>query len=160
MVFISMATVHAQDFKIEVNGALPIGDIGDSYSFGASAGFSYLFEVSDTFQAGPTTGVIHYFGSSEDITIAGVTATIDFEDTTFIPLGGTARLLLGDAFMIGADLGYGIGVSPSGNDGGFYYKPKVGYTITDSIAIVAGYSGVSVDGGTFSSINAGIEFGL
>ena len=67
MILISITTVQAQDFKIEVNGALPVGDIGDSYSFGASVSGSYLFEVSDTFQAGPTAGVIHYFGSSEEL---------------------------------------------------------------------------------------------
>lgn len=153
----SLTTMNAQEFKIGIAGALPVGDSGDGYTFGANLDFSYLFEVSDTFTAGPMAGVIHYFGDSVDL---GGFGTVDIEDATFVPLGGTGRVVLGDSFMLGADLGYGLGIAPDGNDGGFYYKPRVGYMVSEAITIMAAYSGISVDGGTFSSINAGIEFGL
>lgn len=149
-------TMNAQSFAIQVNGALPSGDVSDGYSFGAQLSAAYLFEVAEGVQVGPSAGVFHFFGS--DLEFGGMTFPVD--DATFIPIGGTGRIMLGDAFLLGADLGYGLGVAPDGNDGGFYYKPFVGYAVSDAIKIVAGYAGVSVDGGTFSSINAGVEFGL
>ncbi len=152
-----LTTINAQEFKIGVSGALPSGDVKDSYTFGINADFSYLFEVSDNFTAGPMAGVIHYFGDSVDL---GGFGSVDIEDATFIPLGGAARMTLGESFVLGANLGYGLGVAPDGNDGGFYYKPMLGYMVSDAISILASYSGVSVDGGTFSSINLGVEFGL
>lgn len=149
-------TMNAQSFAIQVNGALPSGDVADGYSFGAQLSAAYLFEVTEGVKIGPSAGVLHFFGS--DIELLGVTFPID--DATFVPIGATGRVMLGDAFAIGADLGYGLGVAPDGNDGGFYYKPMVMYAVSEAINIVAGYAGVSVEGGTFSSINAGIEFAL
>lgn len=55
---------------------------------------------------------------------------------------------------------YAIGISPSGNDGGFYYRPIVGYKIGDDSQLNISYSGVSVNGGTFSNIGLGVMFGL
>ena len=43
------------------------------------------------------------------------------------------------------------------NDGGFYYQPKVGYQ-AEKYEVFAGYKGVSVDGGTFSSLNLGFNY--
>ena len=63
-------------------------------------------------------------------------------------------------FILGADLGYAIGVSPSDNDGGFYYAPRIQYGVSESIDIVLAYRGISVDGGSFDVLTLGIEFGL
>lgn len=156
-VLASTSSIWAQEFKIGVGGALPSGDVKDSYTFGINADFSYLFEVSDNFTAGPMAGVMHYFGDSIDL---GGFGSVDVDDATFVPLGGTGRLVLGESFVLGASLGYGLGIAPDGNDGGFYYKPISGYMVSDAVSILASYTGVSFDGGTFSSLNLGIEFGL
>ena len=149
-------SMNAQSFAVQLNGALPSGDASDGYTFGLQLSAAYLFEVAEGVEVGPSAGVYHFFG--DELEVLGMTFPID--DATFIPIGATGRVGLGEAFQIGADLGYGLGVAPDGNDGGFYYKPFVGYAVSEAISIVAGYAGVSVDGGTFSSINAGIEFGL
>lgn len=90
-------------------------------------------------------GYNHFFG--ED----------DFDDIQFLPVAATARLGLA-VLELGLDLGYAIGLS-DGNDGGFYYRPKVGFSFF-GIGLIGSYTGISVDGGTYSSVNIGAEFRL
>ena len=97
------------------------------------------------------TGYSHSFGDE----FMG----IDLDDVQFIPLAASGRLALGDSFGLGADVGYALGVN-DGNDGGFYYAPRVSYGISDAIDIVAAYRGVSKDGSSWDIISLGVEFGL
>lgn len=86
--------------------------------------------------------------------------TIDGEDATFLPIAAAARFNVSDAFSLGADLGYAVGLAPDGNDGGFYYAPRAAYSVSDLIDIVLGYRGVSLDGGSWNIISLGLEFGI
>lgn len=67
---------------------------------------------------------------------------------------------MSEDFTIGADLGYAIGINPSGLDSGFYYAPRLQYGVSESIDIVLAYKGISVNSVNVSSLNLGIEFGL
>ncbi len=142
-------TVNAQgSFNVGVNAALPTGDVKDFFTFALGLEANYLFEVSDTFEVGPSLSYVNYFG--ED----GV------DDFSFLPIAAAARFAAGDSFTLGADLGYAVGLSPDGNDGGFYYRPMVGYDISENFMLQATYSGISADGETFSSFGLGAVFGL
>ena len=145
---------QAQDgFKLGVNAQLPVGDAADVYSFGLSLDLVYMFEVSESFDAGITTGFSNAFLKSE---------FKDFGDPAqFIPIAAAARFKASDDFSIGADLGYALGIN-DGNDGGFYYRPIVGYDISENAQLTLSYSGVSVKDAdfTFSTINLGILFSL
>jgi hypothetical protein len=155
-----LSFANAQDggFKVGINAGLPMGDIKDSYSLSVGLDIAYLKSFSDKFQAGLTTGYAHYLGKSETVDLGfGLTATADTEDGGFIPLAATAQYSVSENFFVGADLGYAIGVSPSENKGGFLYQPKVGYQ-TEKFELYAGYKGISVDGGTFSSVNLGFNY--
>ena len=155
------SNVNAQEegFKLGVTLALPMGDAGDGWSFGATLDATYLFDVADSFQLGATTGYQHFFGKTEEIDM-GVfgTVEVEFDDAQFIPLAASARFYASEDFFFGADLGYALGLN-EGNDGGFYYRPKVGYNLGGA-SILASYSGVSMDGFTFSYVGVGVEFGL
>lgn len=148
----AITTVNAQEFNAGLNVGLPLGDIEDAYTLNIGVEANYLWNVSEEFDAGISAGYSHYLGDS----IGG----FDFEDAGFLPIAAAGRFNLSEDFTIGTDLGYAIGISPSGNDGGFYYAPKVQYGVSESLDIVLAYKGVSKDGGTFSSVNLGIEFGL
>jgi len=155
---LSFANAQEGKFKAGINLGLPMGDIKDSYSLAVGLDLAYLWSISDKFQAGLTTGYAHYLGKSETVDLGfGLSTTVDFEDGGFIPLAGTAQYSVSENFFVGADLGYAIGVSPSGNNGGFLYQPKVGYQ-TEKFELYAGYKGISVDGGTFSSVNLGFNY--
>jgi hypothetical protein len=152
---------NAQSFNAGVGAAIPVGDVDAAYGFGVALDFSYLFPINDVFHVGPSASVMHYFGKE----IAG----FEIDDATFIPIGGEARFYL-EQFYFGANLGYGLGVS-DGNDGGFYYRPGVGYMFTEMIGATASYSGIvqtETDpvttlnpvnfGSTFNSVNLGVTF--
>jgi len=152
-----LSSAMAQDFNVGVNAGLPVGDVADGYTLNFGLDANYLFEVSEEFDAGVTVGYSHFLGDSIDF---GGLGSLDVEDAGFVPIAAAARFNASEEFTIGADLGYALGVSPDGNDGGFYYAPKVQYGVSEALDIVLAYKGISVDGGTFSSINLGVEFGL
>lgn len=136
----------SQGFKAGVNVGIPTGDVSDFYNLQVGADVAYLFGVADTFSVGPMLGYSNFFAEDSD------------GNAQFLPIAASGRLGLGEAFFLGADLGYGIGLE-DGMDGGFYWRPQVGYDF-GLIGLIASYSGISVDGGTWSSVNLGIEFGL
>ena len=72
------------------------------------------------------------------------------------PLAAAGRFMASDAFVLGADVGYAI--SAGEGDGGFYYAPVVAYNISEEIQAGISYRGVSADGGSFSSINLGVNY--
>ncbi|MEO1031908.1 MAG: outer membrane beta-barrel protein [Bacteroidota bacterium] len=148
----AFASVSAQgQFKAGISGGLPIGDAGDLATFAIAVDLGYLFEISDEFDAGVATGYSHSFGDEVN--------GFDIDDVQFIPVAASGRFEVAPDFTLGADLGYAIGIN-DGNDGGFYYSPRVQYSVSEAIDIVAAYRGVSVDGGSWDIISAGVEFGL
>ena len=173
---ISLTSAQSQIMKAGVGAGIPIGDASDIYSFGVHADFNYLFDVAESIQVGPMAGLIYYKGKTIDYgykpnsqeptkgslapTTRGgdvvIEGSMKVDDAIFLPVGGHARYSIGQLF-VGADLGYAIGVSPSGMKGGFLIRPKVGYNF-GSLAGVASYSAITRNGGTFSTINVGVEF--
>ena len=153
---IGFTVLNAQgQFRAGVSGGLPIGDAGDLATFAIAVDLGYLFELSETIEAGPVAGYSHSFG--DDVTEGPITVEVD--DIQFMPIGAGGRFNVSDNFSIGADVGYAIGISDD-NDGGFYYAPRATYYAGQSVYIVAAYRGVTVDNGSWDIISLGIEFGI
>ena len=160
----AFSTVQAQQMKAGVGAAIPMGDVKDGYSFGITADFTYFFEINEAFLVGPQASLLYYIGKDYDTGFG----TVKGDGAMFLPIAASARYVIED-FFFGADLGYGIGLAPEGNDGGFFYRPKAGYDF-GSVAAILSYSGISskrtasVAGysvsttSTFSSLNLGVEF--
>ena len=107
------------------------------------------------FEFGGMVGYSHYFGESGE-EVGGI--EFEYDDAQFLPVAATGRASLADVILVGLDLGYGIGIN-DGNDGGFFYRPKFGFDFM-GVDVWGSYEGFSMDGGTVSSVNVGIEFGL
>ena len=139
-------TANAQDGKFNLGGqiGLPTED-GHSFVLGLDA--NYLFNVSDGVDLGVASGLVHYFGEE----ILG----IDIPDYTAVPIGGAVRFDLSDAFVLGGDLGYMIGVSDNASSE-FYYRPMLGYNVSENTQINASYTGI--DGG--GHFGVGVTFGM
>ncbi|WP_250432356.1 outer membrane beta-barrel protein [Hanstruepera flava] len=153
-----LSNIYAQGgFKLGANGALPIGDAGDVSSFSTGVDVAYFFDINEKFIVGPAAGFTNAFGKTETITVGNTNIEFSYDDVQFMPIAGAARFLPTDKFYVGADIGYAIGIN-DGNDGGFYYRPRAGYSITDLIGVNVSYTGISADGGDWSTIGAGIEF--
>ncbi len=156
LIMCSVTFVNAQNqFRAGLSGGIPIGDAGDLATFAIAVDLGYLFEISDSFDAGVATGYSHSFGDEIDFGFG----TIEVEDVQFIPVAAAGRFEVAPNFTLGADVGYAIGIN-DGNDGGFYYSPRAQYSVSEAIDIVAAYRGVSVDGGSWDIISAGVEFGI
>ncbi len=149
-------SVQAQEggIKLGINFGLPIADAEEVSSFNLGFDAAYLIDVADSFQVGPMLGYSHYFGKEYDF----LGTTIKGDDIQFVPIAGSARFFATPDFFFGADLGYAVGID-DGNDGGIYYRPKVGYNL-GPVSMIASYSGVNVDDFTFGSLNLGVEFGF
>ncbi len=156
LAFFGFTSVQAQEggAKLGLHFGLPIGDAGDISSFNVGFDAAYMLNVADSFQIGPLVGYSHYFGKEYDI----LGTTVKGDDIQFVPIAGSARFFASEDFFFGADLGYAIGID-DGNDGGFYYRPKLGYGL-GPVSLIASYSGVSSDGNSFSSLNLGVEIGF
>ena len=147
-----LTSASAQEVKLGVHGGVPVGDLDGVSNFALGADVAYLYNTAGIFQLGGTTGYHHYFGES------GTEGDLEWEvdDFSFLPIAAAGRVSLGDVIFAGVDLGYAIGLN-DGNDGGFYYAPKLGFGLF-MFDVVGSYTGVSLDGGNASSVNVGVEF--
>ena len=143
------------DFNAGIHAGLPVGDARDFSSFAIAVELGYLFDVSDEFKVGPTLGYSHSFGKEIDTGIG----TVDVDDVQFLPIAAAGRFQISDQFSLGADLGYALGIS-DGNDGGFYYSPRMAYSVSTALDLVLAYRGVSLDGGSWDILSLGLEFDL
>ena len=153
---ISGLAVQAQEgFNLGINFGLPTGDASDISSFSLGIDANHLWSVADSFDAGVATGFTNAFGKTQEI----VGFDVEFDDVQFLPLAAAGRFHASDRFRVGADLGYAIGLN-DGNDGGFYYRPLVAYGITEKIEANFSYTGISLDGGTWSTLVLGFMVNL
>ena len=157
VVVLGLGNINAQNgsFNAGVSIGLPTGDISDSSSLAISVEANYLFEISDQFKVGPSISYLHYTGK-KDILGSG----FDADDISFLPIAAAARFAASEKFTFGADLGYGIGISPDDIEGAFYYKPMVGYNISEKVMLQATYTGMSKEGSTISNFGVGAMFSL
>ncbi len=152
---LGFSSVYSQGIKLGVNAGVPVGDVSDWTTFQLGADIAYLFPASDLFSVGGLIGYSRYF-IDDDVLSPGTMG--DVEDFSFLPIAATARFGFENSLFVAGDLGYAVGIS-EGFDGGFFYRPKVGYSL-GPLAIIASFSGISVDGGDVSSVNLGVEFGF
>ena len=154
---LTFATVGSQtDFQGQlragISAGLPLGDTADLSTFAIAADLGYLFEVSNNFDAGISTGYIHSFADEDSILGPSL------NDVQFLPVVASGRFKVAPNLTVGADVGYAISVA-KGEDGGFYYSPRVQYSVSPTIDIFGAYRGVSYgDGlGSWQVASFGVE---
>ena len=147
------STAQTTDWKAAVHAGVPVGDAADFSDFTIGADVTYLMGIAGILEAGPMIGYSHFFGSS------GSQGDVEWEvsDISFIPIAASGRVDL-PGFFAGLDLGYAIGVN-DGNQGGLYYRPKIGFGFF-GLNVIGSYQAVTRDGGSVSAVTAGVEFGF
>ena len=140
---------YAQDGKISygANVGLPTGTTSDVYSFSLGADATYLLNSDEDFSYGAAVNLQYYIGKS----IGG----FDVENALLLPIAGAGRYKVSDEFLVGADLGYALILS-GGSGGTFYFKPLVGYNLSDTMQLNAFFSKAD----TISNFGVGIMFSL
>ncbi len=153
------ANAQEGKFKIGAHLGLPIGDIKESSSLNLGADIAYVWTVDSKFSAGLVTGYTSYLAKTYSYNNGFTSFEIKPDPAGFLPVAGTAQYSLSDNLFLGTDLGYALYVGKGEGEGGLYYQPKFGYQ-TDKMELYVGYKGISVDGGSFSSLNLGFNFKL
>ena len=150
-------------FKLGAHLGLPTGGASDVSSFEAGLdAYFMLGNIDSWINLGITGGIRNFFGDEVDV----LGTTVEFDDFTYLPVGGAARVKLFGIVEGGADIGYAFGIS-DGADGVFWVRPVVGIDVADTIEIFAAYDILTTDDfsdgsftsdGSFGSIQAGILF--
>ena len=147
--------LQAQEgFRAGINLAIPTGDASDVSGFSIGLDATYLWNVGESFDVGVAAGFTNAFG--KEIEVAGF-GSFEVDDVQFLPIAAAARYHVTDKFRVGGDIGYAIGIS-DGNDGGFYYRPMVGYGLNEKMELNLSYTGISLDGGNWSTIGQGFMY--
>lgn len=141
--------------SLALTGAIPTGDVKNQSSFALSADLYFLKDINSALLLGVTSGYTIYFGKEFNNGIA----TIDGPNFSYLPLAGAVRFKLSEDFSFGSDLGYAFGLSDNVN-GGFYYKPTVGFNLGNNNQLQLSYQGISEDGFTANYVGIGFAFGM
>lgn len=148
-----MEAQQKQGVKLEGSFGISIGDLSDGLVFGLGAELSYLFNVTDSFQAGITSGYHNFFSKTDGSSPLRLSGK--GQDFQFLPLATKVRYYAFEEFFVGADMGYSI-VLIDDVDGGFHFKPKVGYNF-GQISRTFSYTGIVLEEQSFVSVNLGFE---
>lgn len=150
--------VDRSSFKAGVNVGIPVGDASDFSSFSLGLDLGYHWGVSELVDVGVVSGFINAFGDSSTLDGGALgQIDVDFPDIQFIPVAAAFRLYPTYEFKLGADVGYAVGVN-EGNDGGFYWRPVIGYNITGNTELNVSYMNINNDGESFSIAALGLLF--
>lgn len=174
-------TANAQGkFGLGANVGIPLGDTNKYTKFMFSVETNYLFEVTDNFKVGPSVSYLYFLGKSaddyakeafgdaytkakEEARKLGIKTDLSkfggdklSESLSFsiLPIAAAARFNPTEQFVLGADLGYAVGLEKD-KEGSFYYRPVVGYSFGGTTLQVA-YSGF--EGGGAATL--GVMFGF
>lgn len=176
--------VNAQDSQISAgaNVGLPLGNAGKTTKFMFSVEGNYLFEVVDRLKVGPSLSYHYFLGKSAEDYLKETLGQGAYDlykrakeaakkngwpfvdphknlstSVSFLPIAAAARFNITDEFVAGLDLGYAASLAKNGV-GGLYFRPLLGYELSDSMMIQASHALISAEGGSISSLNAGIMF--
>lgn len=157
LVLVAMGSISSYgqgNFRFGANAGLPIGDAADFTTFQLGADIAYMVDLAGVASLGPMVGYSHFFGDSGE-EVGGINWEVD--DVQFLPIAASGRFTF-LSLALGLDIGYALGLN-DGMDGGFYYRPQVGFSI-GPVGLIGSYQGISRDGGSMASVNLGVEFGL
>mgnify|MGYP003574956030 CR=1 FL=1 len=145
-------TSKAQELRLGVHGALPVGDAADVSSFNAGVEASlYFIKINDNLDIGASTGYTRFFG--KDDTVNGI--DVSYDDFAYIPISASARGHYDNGFLYVADVGYGVGLNDV--DGGLLYQAKLGWTFSN-IDTFLFYRGITADEIDNTSLGLGLTF--
>ncbi|WP_127019941.1 hypothetical protein [Flagellimonas beolgyonensis] len=149
--------VDRSSTKVGVMAGIPMGDLSDFSKIALGVDVAFHWGVSELFDVGIATGFINAFGETDSATVGDITIEGSFDNYQVIPVAAAVRLYPTYNFKLGADVGYAVGVN-EGNDGGFYWRPVIGYNISGNTELNVSYININNDGESFSIAALGLLF--
>lgn len=154
--FVTGLGLNAQEgVKLGFFGLFPLDDFNDEVTLGLGVDAGYMKALGEVVDLGVMTGFINGFPETFDNDIN----LQDLPNVSFVPVALAVRIWPSNSFSLGGDAGYGIGIN-SGNKGGFYYRPILGYLLGPQSEINLSYTGISLENRTWTTVNLGFLFTL
>ncbi len=147
-------TLSAQEgFKLGAYGGIPLGDFNDLVGLVVGADVGYAWAPNKVFDLGIKTGIVHGFPE----TFRDEVERVKLPSIDFLPVALSVRVWPGKSFSFGGDVGTAVGLN-DGNDGGFYYRPQVGFQVGAGSEINLSYSVIETDPDTWSTVTVGFSY--
>lgn len=142
-----------EGFKIGAHGGIPLGEFNDKVGLVMGADIGYMWAPNKIFDLGIKAGIVHGFGETfKDEVISTKSPSIQFA-----PVAASIRLWPARSFSIGGDVGQAFGLN-EGNDGGFYYRPQIGFQMGAQSELNFSYSVIQVNNETWSTVTMGFVY--
>ncbi|WP_242118857.1 hypothetical protein [Aestuariivivens sediminicola] len=146
-------TAIAQNLNAGLSAGWPIGDKRQLHSFNLTAEINYLWEISEIFEVGISTGYSFYPNSDKHEYSEG--------HISYLPISAATRFNVSQKFILGLDLGGTVLISGESIFEGVYAAPKLQYRITESYSVVVALRSLIYDvifGGSRDLLSIGLEF--
>lgn len=142
-----------EGFKIGAQAGLPLGDYNDLVGIVIGADIGYMWAPSKVFDLGIKVGIIHGFAEK----FRDETVSVKLPNIQFAPVAASVRLWPSRSFSFGGDIGQAFGLN-EGNDGGFYYRPQIGFQMGPKSELNFSYTGITKDDETWSTVTMGFVY--
>jgi len=150
---LGMRLFAQKGLKLGIHGGLPLDEFQDELSLVAGVDLGYRWGLSEIIDLGVMVGFVNGFPEKYDRELFAE----DLPNIQFVPLAASVRFWTSNSFSIGGDVGQAIGIN-DGNDGGLYYRPTIAYLMGAQTEVNLSYTGIALDGATWSTINVGVLY--
>lgn len=152
-ILLGMGLYAQQGMKLGIHGGLPLEEFSDELSLVAGLDLGYRWGISEIFDLGIMVGFVNGFPEKYDRELFSE----DLPNVQFMPLAASLRIWTSNSFSLGADVGQAVGLN-DGNDGGFYYRPTLGYLMGSQTEVNISYTGIKLDDATWMTLNVGVLY--
>ncbi len=135
-------------FSVGVEGALPLGDFGDTYNFGIGGSIQGDYKVADELAITLNVGYISYSGKS--ITVLPGFPTVKVDALGLVPVLAGIKYWFSPNVYGSGQLGLSFATG-SGSGSNFTYAPGIGFQV-QKFDFLLKYTGISGDGSSLNSI--------
>ncbi len=142
-----------EGFKLGAQGGLPIGDYNAKLGIVLGLDAGYMWAPNKVFDLGVKTGFIYGFPEK----FRKGTILEDLPSVQFAPLAASVRVWPSQSVSFGIDVGQAFGLN-DGNDGGFYFRPQIGFLTGRQTELNFSYTGISQDQESFTMITMGFVY--
>lgn len=149
--FLSNSLQAQEGLRIGIQGGIPSGDFDEAVSLMVGADLGYMWVLGEYFDLGLATGYVHGFGDTFELE----SVAAERPDIQFLPLAGAFRFWPTRNISLGGNVGQAIGLN-EGNDGGFYYRPMLGYLFNQTTEINISYTSIDLDTASWNTISVGL----
>tara|TARA_R110002049_G_scaffold131982_3_gene290850 strand:+ start:288 stop:788 length:501 start_codon:yes stop_codon:yes gene_type:complete len=150
---LGMGLFAQKGLKLGIHGGLPLDEFQNELSLVAGVDLGYRWGLSEIIDLGVMVGFVNGFPEKYDRELFAE----DLPNIQFVPLAASVRFWTSNSFSIGGDVGQAIGIN-DGNDGGLYYRPTIAYLMGAQTEVNLSYTGIALDGATWSTINVGVLY--